>query len=820
MKTFGVAVAAGTSVLAFTLALSAQGQPTPAPAGTVAPQAPAVPSAESAPPAASASSALIKQYCVGCHNDRNKANVGGLALVGFDPAKAAEHTEIAEKMIRKLRAGMMPPPGARRPDAAALTALAAAMETRIDAAAAANPNPGWRPFQRLNRAEYKSAVEDLLALDVDVDAFLPPDTISGGFDNVSDAQMFSPTLMEGYLRAAAKISVLAAGDPNATPTSVTYKVARTAEQMRRVDGAPYGTRGGVSTIHVFPADGEYVFKIMLHSIPTGQLFGSTTPGEKIEVSINGERVALLDIQTRMSEQDPTGMWMSTPPVTVKAGPQRVTAAFLQRFVGPVDDLLAPIEHTLADTQIGSGFGVTALPHVREFAITGPHKVTGISDTPSRRRIFTCRPTVASEEAACAAEILKRLATQAYRGPVTATDLKGLMGFFETGRAGGDFESGIRLALQAMLASPRFVFRLEQAPAAVRAGQNYRISDLDLASRLSFFLWGTVPDAELVKAATAGTLRTPAGFERQVRRLLADERSAALSTRFASQWLRLQDVDKINPDALLYPQWDHTLAEALKRESELFFDSLIREDRSLLDLVTADYTFANERVAKHYGIPNVMGAQFRRVALPENRRGITGHASVLLLTSVADRTSPVQRGKWVMEVLLGSPPPAPPANVPLFEETKGIADGKFLSVRARMEHHRSNPACTSCHRVIDPLGLTLENYDVTGQWRIKDSEVPVDASGDLYDGLKMDGPAGLRAALLKHQDLLILSFTEKLMTYALGRRVEAYDMPAIRAIIREAAKQDYRMSAFISGVAKSAAFQMGRAEAPATTVVER
>jgi hypothetical protein len=391
-----------------------------------------------------------------------------------------------------------------------------------------------------------------------------------------------------------------------------------------------------------------------------------------------------------------------------------------------------------------------------------------------------------------------------------------------GRAeAGSFEDGIRLVVQGVLANPRFVFRMERAPATTGRAAISRVADVELASRLSFFLWGTLPDEPLRQAAQQNGLATRAGLDRHVARMLADPRSSALATRFASQWLRLQDVDKINPDALLYPQWDHTLAEGLKRESELFFDSLVREDRSLTELITADYTFANERVAKHYGIPNVMGAQFRRVGLPGNRRGVLGHGSFLLLTSVADRTSPVQRGKWVMEVLLGSPPPAPPANVPLFEESKAVEDGKLLSVRARMEHHRSNPACTSCHRVIDPLGLALENYDVTGQWRIKDNEVPVDASGDLYDGTKMDGPAGLRAALLKHQDLLILSFTEKLMTYALGRRVESYDMPAIRAIVREAAKQDNRMSAFITGVAKSAAFQMGRASAPpATTVAER
>jgi cytochrome c551/c552 len=759
--------------------------------------------------------ALIKQYCVACHNDRMKT--GGLTLAAFDATQAVEHADLSEKMIRKLRAGMMPPPGVKRPDAATLTALAVALETPIDAAAAARPNPGWRPFQRLNRAEYTRAVRDLIDIDVDVTAFLPPDTVSHGFDNIADVQSFSPTLMEGYLRAASKISSLAVGDRTASSSSTTYKVRRTASQMNHVEGAPLGTRGGISVVHTFPADGEYSFRMMLHSIPTGQLFGSTVRGEQIEVSINGERVALLDINPRMSETDPNGMNLQTTPVHVNAGPQRVSAAFIQRFEAPVDDLIAPIEHTLADTNIGSGYGITTLPHLRDFAIMGPHQVTGVSDTPTRRRIFTCRPTTAAEEAACARDILTRLAARAYRGPLVAEDLDGLVGFYEKGRRDGDFESGIRMALQAILASPRFLFRLEEAPASLRAGQTYPVNDMDLASRLSFFLWGTAPDAALVKAAAQGTLRTPAVLEKQVRRMLADPRSEALATRFAAQWLRLQDLEKIHPDALLYPLYDATLGEALKRETELFFDSIVREDRSVLDLLTADYTFVNERVAKHYGIPNVSGPAFRRVTLADDqRRGILGHGSVLTLTSVADRTSAVQRGKWIMEVLLGTSPPPPPPNVPALEDTKAVAGTKLLSVRERMEAHRSNPACTSCHKVIDPLGLALENFDVTGAWRIKDNGQPVDASGVLYDGTTMNGPADLRAALVKHSDIFLTTFTESLMTYALGRRVEPFDMPTVRAIVRDAAKNDHRISSFIMGVVKSPAFRMSRAETPVTT----
>jgi hypothetical protein len=763
--------------------------------------------------------ALVKTYCVGCHNDRNKDRTSGLSFQSFDAATITEHSDVAEKMIRRLRSGMMPPVGAKRPDQATINSLVNAFETRIDRAAALNPNPGWRPSQRLNRAEYQRAVKDLLAVDVDVTAYLPADTLSDGFDNIADTQTISSTLMEGYLRAASQISRLAVGDRNASPTSTTWKVPRTASQMRHVEGAPLGTRGGLSVLHVFPADGEYHFKIMLHMGPTGDLFGGPYRGEQIEVSIDGERVALMDINPRMNEQDPNGMTMQTPTVHIKAGQHRVSAVFVQHFDGPADDLIMPIEHTLADTNIGEVFGTTALTHLRDFTVSGPLSVTGVSETESRRKIFSCRPTTALEESACAADIVRKLALQAYRGNVPAEDFKDLMSFYERGRKNGDFESGIRLAVQAILASPRFLFRIEQLPSTLKAGQTYRVSDQDLASRLSFFLWGSMPDAELLKTASQGTLRTPLVFDRQVKRLLADSRSEALSTRFASQWLRLQDVDKVRPDHHFYSYWDTTLSQAMVRETELFVDSLIREDRPVTDLLTADHTFVNERLAKHYGIPNILGDQFRRVTIADvNRRGVLGQGSVLLLTSIADRTSPVLRGKWVMEVLLGSPPPPPPPNVPLLEETKAVDEGKTLSTRERMEMHRKNPSCNSCHRVIDPLGLALENFDVTGVWRIKDNGASVDPVGDLYDGTKLDGPIALRNALLKHQDVFMLSFTESLMTYALGRRVESYDMPAIRQIVRDAKAKNYRFSAFISGVANSAAFRMGRV-APVETTTE-
>ncbi len=762
------------------------------------------------PDAPTAATQTVKQYCVGCHSDRGKA--GDLSLASFDASRASEHPDISEKIIRKLRAGMMPPAGSRRPDEEALLALRRSLETQMDRWAAANPNPGWRPFQRLTRSEYAHAVKDLLDVDVDVTAFLPPDTMSQGFDNIADTQAFSPALPQGYLRAASQISRLAVGDRSASAATSTYQVPATENQMLYVEGTPFGSRGGTAFVHTFPADGLYKFQATLVRTVSGELFGNTAvymAGKKelLEITVNGERAATIEVDYAMSDAGEKGLTLETPPIAIKAGPQRIAAAFVPRSVGPVDDLLAPIEFTLVDTRIGTGYGVTMAPHLQDVAIAGPLSVTGVSETPSRRKIFTCHPTAPSQERRCAGDILRRLGTHAYRGPVR-DDLDDLLAIYDRARKdGGDFEEGIRFGVQGILANPRFMFRTEQT---VRAANGlYRLTDVDLASRLSFFLWGTLPDEALLKAATDGTLRNPAVFDRQVKRMLVDPRSRALSTRFASQWLRLQDVDKVRPDGLLFPRWDASLSEAFVRETELFFDSVVRENRSALDLITADYTFVNERLARHYNIPNVTGPEFRRVTLPEPRRGLTTQGSILLLTSVADRTSPVQRGKWVLQVMLGLPPTPPPPDVPAFEDTKGAANGRFLSVRERMEQHRANPACMSCHRVIDPLGLALENFDVTGQYRIKDNGVTVDSNGQLYDGTEMQGAAGLRTALLKHKETFLMNFAENLMTYALGRRVEAYDMPALRAIVRAAEPQHYSIQALVAGVARSAAFQMSR-----------
>ncbi|MGE4084849.1 MAG: DUF1592 domain-containing protein [Vicinamibacterales bacterium] len=774
---------------------------TPAPVRSVPRRAVARPEASPAMTPA-AQSELVATYCATCHSERAKA--GGLSLAGFNAMLAHESLATAEKIVRKLRAGMMPPAGAKRPPAGELDGLMHALEARLDEFAAAHPDPGWRPFQRLNRAEYARAVRDLLDVEVDVSALLPPDTISHGFDNVADAQTFSPTLLEGYLRAASRVTALALGDPDSSASEATYSLPKTASQTARADGAPLGTRGGISVQHTFPADGDYTFRLDFFAEPLGILFGNTAPGEQIEVSIDGERVALLDINPRMNEST-TGLSLRTAPHHVTAGPHRLTAAFLQRFEGPVNDLVAPIEHTLADTEIGIAVGITTLPHLRNLAVVGPHRVTGVSDTASRRRVFTCRPTEPADEARCATAIVAGLASGAFRRPPTAAETARLLRFYEAGRRDGNFEAGIGKAVEAILASPQFLFRLEDTPATARPGRPYRLADVELASRLSFFIWGAGPDPALLDLAAQGRL-TPAALDAQAARLLTDARAASLATRFASQWLRLQDLDEVSPDPILYPYYDRTLAQALQKETELFVASLVRDDRSVLDLLTADYSYVNDRVARHYGIPGVSGPQFRRVTLPESRRGLLGHGSILTLTSLADRTSPVQRGKWIMEVLLGSPPPPPPPNVPALEETKGASGGKLLSVRERMEEHRKNPACTSCHKVIDPLGLALEHFDATGRHRIKDNEVPVDAVGDLYDGTRMDGAAGLRAALLEHQDAFLLSFTEHLMTYALGRRVEPADMPAVRQVIRQAAARGYRMSAFVRGVVATDQFQ--------------
>ncbi len=791
-----------TGLLCTAVFLRADSASVPAPSSYVEP--PAV-----APMSYDDQNAAIKKYCRDCHNDGEF--LGELSLDKFDAGHAADNAPVAEKMVRKMRAGMMPPKDGPKLDAATRLSLITALEASLDAAAA-TPNPGHRPFQRLNRAEYSAAIRAMFGIKVDVAAYLPADTISAGFDNIADVQMPSATTMQGYLRAAEYVSRAVIGDPATDVSSTTYDVPRTMSQKARIEGAPFGTRGGTVVTHNFLADGKYKFQLLLHGEPQGELFGRTARAMTMEVAIDGARVALVKVDRWINESSPQGLTVETQPVFIAAGPHKVAATFLREFEGEEDDFIKPIDHTLADTNIGIGYGVTTVGHLRNMAIVGPTGVTGVTDNPTRQRVLVCRPTTKAEEPACAKRIIERLATEAYRRPATAQEVAELMPLYTRAATKG-FDAGIRGAMQGVLSSLHFVFRVEDTPVGVKPGAVYKINNTDMASRLSFFMWGSIPDRALIDAAANGTLSQPAVFEKQVRRMLADPRSEALSTRFAAQWLRLQDLKKIEPDALDYPYYDEILARSMERETELLFDHVVHADRPMLELLTADYTFLNERLAKHYGIQGVTGPAFRKVSYPnEQRRGLLGHGSILTLTSHGNRTSPVLRGKWVLEVLMGTPPPPPPPNVPDLEKTSSAKNGRMLSVAEQMKEHRANPACSSCHIVIDPIGLSLDNFDVTGAWRIKDRGVPVNSAGELYDGTKLNGAGELRAALVKRSDVVVTHFTEMLMAYAVGRRMEFYDMPTIRSIVNNAAPNGYRVSDLILGVVRSPAFRTARAEA--------
>ena len=754
---------------------------------------------------------VIRRVCATCHNDEQKS--GNLSLSTFDVLAAPQMPEITEKIIVKLRAGMMPPPGAPRPGGDTLAALVETLETIMDEAAGAAPNPGVRPFQRLNRAEYAASVKDLLGLVVDAGAFLPLDTKSANFDNIADVQTPSPTLVTAYLNAATEISRLAVGNPSATASEATYTVPRTASQTAHVEGAPYGTRGGVSVIHNFPADGMYSFRISFYHETTGGLVGGTARGEQIDISVDGERVALIDVDRFMSSSDPNQATQYTERVPLKAGPHRVSAAFVPpSFQEIVVDLISPLDWSLASTAGDNIYGFSTLPHMRDFVILGPNDPTGVSDTPVRQRIFSCRPTAAEAARPCAERIVSQLATRAYRRPLGGSDLTDLMSFFDAGAAEEGFEGGVRAALEAILASPDFVFRLERVPESVMPGQAFALDDLALASRLSFFLWAAPPDDELIQLAQLRRLSDRLVLDQQVIRMLADPRAAALSTRFAAQWFRLDDLDKIFPDVRQYPDFDEQLRAALRQETELFFANLVHEDRNVFDIFNADYTFVNERLAAHYGIPNVAGSRFRKVTYPDaTRRGILGHGSMLVQTSHAVRTSPVLRGKWVMEVLLGTPPPPPPPGVPDLEATAEVQNGRVITTRERMEIHRASPVCRSCHLFMDPIGLSLDNFDVTGKWRIKEGGNVLDTRGHLYDGTPLESPSDLRQALLSRPTPLLRTFTMNLMAYALGRRIEPFDMPTIRAIVRGAEANDHRFSTYVLGIVNSPAFRMQQGE---------
>jgi mono/diheme cytochrome c family protein len=757
--------------------------------------------------------ALVKRYCAGCHNDRNKERAGNLSLQAFDFAKVGHESDVAERMIRKMQASMMPPPGMPRPDPATYQKFITSLETTVDTYAKANPNPGGRTFQRLNRPEYTRAIKELLDLDVDAGRWLPLDTMSANFDNIADEQTLSPTLLESYLNGAADISRMAVGDKDAPSIDSTYTNPSYMSQhpWDHVEGAPYGTRGGMVVEHVFPADGEYAFEMTFNS-------GENTRFEDIDISIDGQRLALVEYELiNIAGADGRGQTpLRTEPFLIRAGQHKVAAAFVRKIDGPYEDLIRPHDWSYAGGGSG-GSGITTLPHMRDFVIRGPMKTTGISTTASRQKIFTCRPTSTADEVPCARKIVTHLGNAAYRRPVTAAEVDRLMPFYESAAAKGGFEMGVRGALEAILASPHFIFRLERAPTDARSGGTYRVADVDLASRLSFFIWGLPPDKDLLDAAARRELSSPGGLEKHARRMLADPRSEGLSERFAAQWLRLQDIDKVHPDPNFYPNFDENLADAMRTETKLFFASMIKEDRSLMDLLTADYTFVNERLARHYGYRGVVGNQFRRFTYPDTaRRGLLGQGSMLVQTSLANRTSPVLRGKWVMEVLLGTPPPAPPPDIPALEEAGEAKDGRLLTTREKMEIHRKNPTCNSCHRFMDPIGLALDNFDVTAKWRVRENGMPLDTSGDFYDGTKVTSLNELTTALSKRPMPLVRNFTDNLMAYALGRRVEYYDQPTIRAISRSAEASNYKMSAFILGVVKSDAFRMKRVEAETTT----
>ena len=776
---------------------------------------------------------LVQKYCVTCHNER--AKTGGLVLENLDPQNTTTNPELWEKVVLKLRGGMMPPQGMPRPDADTIDAFATALEASLDQQATRQPNPGHKPVHRLNRTEYGNAIRDILDLEVDVAELLPPDDESNGFDNIAGVLRISPSLLEQYLAASHKISALAVGTDRDLLTTP-YRVPPDDSQEDQVEGLPLGTRGGFKFRHTFPQDATYQFNVFLLRNIVGYMTGLEF-AHQLEISIDGERVFLAQVggaednlasDTNMSETaDKIDERLKTK-VPVKAGPHAVAVTFIRRNFAESDEPLQPHER---DHDLQNMNGLPLIDHV---TVTGPFEATGPGDTPSRQRLFTCKPASAADETApasaaatarsrrsspeadasevgCAQKILSTVARRAYRRPVTDADLAPIMDMYTAGRKKGTFDAGIEQGLRLVLASPKFLFRTETSPAS----GSVKVSDLELASRLSFFLWSSVPDDELLTVAAAGKLNQPAVVDQQVKRMLRDPKGRALIDNFASQWLMLRNLRSHQPTPGDFPNWDNELRQGFRTETELFFQSIMKEDRSILDLINGDYTFVNERLARHYGIPNVYGSQYRRVRLTdENRRGLLGQGSILTVTSQPDRTSVVLRGKWILENILGTPPPPPPPNVNT-NLPQDAAEPK--SLKQLMEQHRASPTCASCHRVMDPLGFALENFDGVGEWRAKDRSGAIDATGQLADGSRVDGPVSLRNALLKKPDMFARVLTDKLMTYALGRGVDYYDQPTIRSIAREAARQNYRFSSIVAGIVKSPAFQMKTAATGAANV---
>ena len=811
--------------------------------------------AQAQPAPAAASAAVLKQYCATCHNERLKS--GGLVIDPAAVANVGAGADHWEKVVRKLRTQSMPPPGAPRPDAASYDRVATFLETELDRAEAASPHLGKLPLtHRLSRTEYRNAVRDLLALEslpreVSIDYLLPPDNISSGFDNIADLLFISPSNMERYLDAARKISRLAIGDP-AMPVMVNiHRLDPEHPQDERVDELPFGTRGGIAVRSEFPVDGTYIVKVDV----------GAAQGHDLEILVDGERVALRSLaggrggaavdappgQPDPSDPDPTPPSVDRPAVpgrgagpadaggtagaggarggraggrgrgaaaeplefslALKAGPKLIGVAFVQRTEARDEATLRPRMRSRG-TQ----------PAINSVTISGPYNVTGTGDSPSRRRVFVCRPASAADELPCARRILSTLARHAYRRPANETDVRDLLPFYEQGRKQGSFDLGIQKALERLLVSPQFLFRIERepldfargGPANVAASTAYRISDIELASRLSFFIWSSIPDDELLDAAAAGRLKDPKVLEQQVRRMLADPRSESLVTNFAAQWLYLRDIAAKLPDEILFADFDETLRSAMQRETELFISSVFRENRSVLDLLRANYTFLNERLARHYGVPNIKGSYFRRVTFPEGsvRGGLLGQGSVLTITSYSTRTSPVLRGKWVLENLLSAAPPPPPPNVPSLNTEK--APGKPLTLREAMIQHRASPACAGCHARMDPIGFAMENFDAVGRWRERDGEQPIDATGVFPEGTKFDGIPGLKQELLRQPEQFVGTAAERLLMYAIGRNLQYYDAPTVRAVMRASKPANYTLASLVLGVVKSRPFQMREA----------
>src|SRR5688572_11079448 len=754
---------------------------------------------------------LFGQYCIDCHNRDDLT-----AEIAFDRMSAesiAHEPEIFEAAVRKLRGAQMPPPGAPQPDQATRRALVAALENELDVAAATASHPGQVALHRLNRTEYANAIADLLALDVDVKALLPKDDESDGFDNVANVLKVSPSFLEQYIGAARVISEMAVGLPNTKRDSRVYYAEAGINQNYHVEGMPLGTRGGMLVEHFFPADGDYEFDLgglararYVEGLEYRHRLILVIDGKKVfEDEIGGsEDVEAVDLRQAAAVAEINGRFENIR-VPLTAGPHTIAATFVARTMSESDAVLQPF--IPGGGEVGIIEGEESPLKIQRLEINGPFTTTGLSDTPSRERIFSCRPTSDDEESPCAREILTRLTRQAFRRPITEADLATPLEFYEQGRAGGDFEAGIRNALMIVLASPEFLYRFTAPPDDAAPASVYAVDQYGLASRLSFFLWSSLPDDELLELAERGELDDPRIVEQQVKRMLKDPRAAALVTNFAQQWLDIRGIREIVPDPVLFPEYNPDLGLAFAQELNLFLGSVLLEDKSVLELLNAKHTYLNERLALHYGVPGVRGDSFRRVELAdENRWGLFGKGGILMATSYPNRTAPVLRGAWILEAITGTPPASPPPDVEAFPETQEGEQPK--TVRERLEMHRSNPSCNGCHGVMDPLGFALESFDAIGAWRVKDREagVAIDSSGRLADGTVVDGPVDLREALLAEPTQFVQTMTEKLMIYALGRSVEYYDMPAVRRIVREAGREDYRFSAILAGIAQSEPFR--------------